>query len=124
MSNSAVFLIGGHDLEMIEIINILTSQKLKIYNKNLSWNNANLSDYADVLDNENTFIAIELKKDLEHPNVKFIDHYNERSNEPSPIEQVADLFKITLTREQQLKAANDINFILAIESNFTLLLVN
>lgn len=116
MSNSAVFLIGGHDLEMAEIINILTSQNLKFYDKNLSWNNANLSDYADVLDNENSFIAIELKKDLEHPNVKFIDHHNERSNEPSSIEQVADLLKITLTREQQLIAANDKGYIPAMEA--------
>lgn len=116
MSNSAVFLIGGHDLEMVEIINILTSQKLKFYDKNLSWNNANLSDYADVLDNENSFIAIELKQDLKHPNVKFIDHHNERSNEPSFIEQIADLLKITLTREQQLIAANDKGYIPAMEA--------
>lgn len=116
MNNSAVFLIGGHDLEMVEIINILTSQNLKFYDKNLSWNNANLSDYSDVLDNENSFIAIELKRDLEHPNVKFIDHHNERSNEPSSIEQVADLLKITLTREQQLIAANDKGYIPAMEA--------
>ena len=68
------------------------------------------------MDNENSFIAIELKQDLKHPNVKFIDHHNERSNEPSSIEQVADLLNITLTREQQLIAANDKGYIPVMEA--------
>ena len=117
MEISYVFLIGGHDLEMIEIIKILKSLDITYFDYQLGWNNANLSTYKDVFNNYEQFVGIELKKDVEPPPKYLpVDHHNENIEKRSSLEQVAELLGIELTREQQLIAANDKGFIPAMEA--------
>ena len=49
MSKKKVFLLGGYDLEMLEIKKILDSKNVEYKDKNLSWG-AKLSDYQDILE--------------------------------------------------------------------------
>lgn len=105
-----IFLLGGKDLEMETIKEMLQGRNLEFYDKNLNWGNAALSQYKEELERhkEDLVIAIELRCDIEVPaNYLAIDHHNERNAEKSSIEQVADLLGIELNRYQQLVAAND-----------------
>lgn len=112
-----VLLLGGHDLEMITIKNLLEERGVTFHDRELGWENACLSAYADVLNNDQHFVGIELKKDIDPPtNYQPIDHHNENADKPSSLEQVATLLGIELTREQQLIAANDKGHILAMEA--------
>ncbi len=115
------FLLGGYDLEMIEIKNILdkyiedqnSEYSIQYFDKNLSWG-AKLSAYSDIIRElqSSNIVGIELIEDIKPPdNYIDIDHHNEKSNQPSSIEQVADLLGITLTRRQQLIAENDKGYI-------------
>lgn len=106
-----IFLLGGHDLEMSEIRNILDLYGLRYHDLNLEWG-AKLSAYRGFMDNEHTFAGVELIGDIEPPpNYIEIDHHNEKSDLPSSIEQVAALLGISLDRRQLLVAANDRGYI-------------
>jgi hypothetical protein len=107
-----IFLLGGHDLEMAEIRRIADAHGITFHDHNLGWDNAKLSAYSNVLNDEDRFIGIELTTDIDPPkNYLLIDHHNENADKPSSLEQVAKLLDIELTREQQLIAANDKGFI-------------
>jgi len=116
-----IFLLGGHDLEMLEIKRILLSHNELVYDLNLTWNNAFLLHYKDILvKHENnlnlTIYGIELiffQEDRIPTNFKLIDHHNQFSNNPSSIEQIAELIGIKLSREQELISANDKGYIKA-----------
>jgi len=116
LNSKYLFLIGGYDLEMLEIINILEANGLQYVDKKLSWG-AKLSAYQDFFDSDGTFVGIELIEDIETP-TKYvaIDHHNERSREPASIEQVAELLGIELTYYQQIVAANDKGYIPAMRA--------
>lgn len=106
-----VFLLGGHDLEMIEIEKMLIEKKIKYFDEKLQWG-AKLSAYKDKFDDEHTFVGIELIQDCEPPkNYILIDHHNENSHKASSIEQVAELLGLELDKHQQLVAANDRGYI-------------
>lgn len=110
-----IFLLGGYDLEMIEIKKILENNNIDFIDKNLSWG-AKLSDYLDEIEKykstDVTIYGIELEVDISLPkNYKEIDHHNENSNKPSSIEQVADILDIKLSRHQMLVDKNDSGFI-------------
>ncbi len=124
-----LFLLGGHDLEMQEIVKLLQNQKCRqidssieempdcaYVDKNLSWG-AKLSEYRDVLQrfgdrNDIIIYGIELNEDITPPsNYAAIDHHNERADRPSSLEQVAELFGVKLDRWQRLVAANDKGYI-------------
>jgi hypothetical protein len=116
-TSSFTFLLGGHDLEMAEIRKILDERGIIYHDRKLGWNNAKLSSYSDVLNDEDRFIGIELTTDIDPPkNYLLIDHHNENADKPSAIEQVAALLNIELTREQQLISANDKGYIPAMEA--------
>jgi len=102
-----VFLLGGHDLEMIEIRNLLIEKVEKYFDYDLSWG-AGLSNYKSVFNDSDIFVGIELLKDCIPP-VHYIeiDHHNEKSDLPASIEQIAELLKVDLSRWQKLVAAND-----------------
>ncbi|MEM4260571.1 MAG: CorA family divalent cation transporter [Candidatus Woesearchaeota archaeon] len=111
------FLLGGYDLEMIEIKSILndymksdkTDFNITVYDKKLTWG-AKLSDYHKELElfKDSIIYGIELIEDVKPPkNYHAIDHHNEKSVYPSSLEQIANLLKINLTRQQLLIAAND-----------------
>ena len=109
------FLLGGHDLEMEEIGKILEEKKGKFADRKLEWG-ARLSDYNDILNDTEHFIGIELTIDIEAPlHFIVIDHHNEKSSNPSSIEQVAEILNIKLNRWRQLVAANDHGYIRAME---------
>lgn len=117
---SFVFLLGGHDLEMITIKQLLIdnafSEEKNIADLDLEWG-AKLSDYQKLLNDEQTFVGIELSQDITPPSHYInIDHHNENNNKSSSLEQVAELLKIELTRRQQLIAANDKGYIPAMKA--------
>ncbi|HPI31211.1 MAG TPA: hypothetical protein PLS26_11860 [Bacteroidales bacterium] len=106
-----VFLLGGHDLEMLEILKILRKKGFQYVDKNLKWG-ARLSSYADCFDHKNIFVGIELTKDIKPPKHYLeIDHHNENVGKESSLEQIAELTKTKLNRRQTLIAANDKGYI-------------
>lgn len=110
-----IFLLGGYDLEMLEIKKLLEDQGIRYFDKNLDWGNAKLKMYADEIDqytdNESyTIYGIELHEDdfgTIPTNYYRIDHHNTFSDLPSSIEQVCALLEIPMSRYQRLVAAND-----------------
>ena len=108
-----IFFLGGYDLEMITIKELLEQNDIKFIDKNLSWG-AKLSDYQDELENykDYTIYGIELELDIEVPNNYIeIDHHNKNSNKNSSLEQVAQIINIELNRFQKLVSENDSAYI-------------
>jgi len=75
--NKRIFLLGGIDLEMIAIKKILEKYNLYYKNKELSWENAKLSQYEQYLNDNDSFFGIELDEDITPPKYYTkIDHHN------------------------------------------------
>lgn len=113
MLKNYLFLLGGHDLEMITIRDMLSQHRLNFIDRNLLWG-ASWSDYQDVIDTfdweQGTIIGIELSG-MKPPLARQIDHHNELAHLPASLQQVASLLNIPLTRQQLLIAANDRGYI-------------
>lgn len=112
---SVLFLLGGQDLEMHTIKDILSSYGCNFIDLCLKWSDAKLSKYKQYID---SFLAehshaviygIELEEDLFISQEIYvpIDHHNGSSDKPSALEQVLDLLNIKKTRYYELVAAND-----------------
>lgn len=113
---TTLFLLGGHDLEMLTIRRLLKRKGFHFLDKNLSWG-AKLSAYREYFDTHHHFVGVELLEDITPPhNYTLIDHHNEHAGKPSALEQVADLIGHTLTRYEQLVAANDKGYIPAMQT--------
>lgn len=112
MQVERVFLLGGYDLEMEEIKKILTDNREKYIDKQLSWG-AKVSDYKDYLNLDETIIyGVELEVDIQVPkNYHEIDHHGLNDHKPSSLEQVAQILDLKLTQKQKLIAANDSRYI-------------
>ena len=114
-----IFFLGGHDLEMMTIREILEENNQKYIDKNLKWG-AKLSEYKDKLAELQPGeipVLIELTLDIPKPkNAIIIDHHNKKESKPSSLEQIAELSNIKLNRWQQLVAANDKGYIPAMKS--------
>jgi len=112
MQVKRVFLLGGHDLEMEEIKKILTDNREKYIDKQLSWG-AKVSDYKEYLNGDGTIIyGIELEVDIQvSKNYHEIDHHGLNDHKPSSLEQVAQILDLKLTQKQKLIAANDSRYI-------------
>lgn len=111
-----VFLLGGHDLEMLEIRNLLNKYGLVYHDLNLIWG-ARLSSYSTVFNPDHAFVGIELEKDIDPPlHYIEIDHHNDKAHLPSSIEQVAGLINHKLTHYEQFVAANDKGYIPAMKA--------
>jgi len=109
------FLLGGYDLEMLEIKKLLESHGQRFIDHQLSWG-AKLSSYASMFDASTHFIGVELIEDRQPPkNYTAIDHHGKSSVKNSAIEQVAHLLGIELNHYQQLVAANDKGYIPAMK---------
>jgi len=114
-----IFLLGGYDLEMETILDLLDSYSETYFDKHLSWNTALLTYYQEELNkygNNNDYIiyGIELRSSEGEEivsNYKLMDHHNEYSDQPSVLIQVAELLGHSLTRYEQLVAANDSAYI-------------
>lgn len=118
-----IFLLGGYDLEMLAIKNMLQENDIEYFDKELSWCNATLDQYSTILEKYGAYsdymiYGIELrisKKDRLPQNYNDIDHHNNLNTLPSSLEQVAEILQISLTREQLLIAANDKGYIPAMQ---------
>ena len=122
--DKSIFLLGGYDLEMVTIKELLDKNGREYKDKKLSWG-AKLSEYRDVIEAnpDKTFYAIELdiKNDAIYKKYKeqivIIDHHNEYSSNPTSLEQVIEFLDIEkkLDRESKryykLVAANDRDYI-------------
>ncbi len=111
------FLLGGYDLEMVCIRDILIQYinapaslfSIEFIDHHLQWG-AQLSHYTKELPGiaSKYIVGVELGEDIPlPPGYIAIDHHGEKSALPSSLEQVACLLHVTLTREQQLAAIND-----------------
>jgi hypothetical protein len=111
------FLLGGHDLEILEIRDMIDEAGyihiIDFLDKGLNWGAA-LSTYSynRQFHPRRINVCIELAEDIKPPKRYLrIDHHNELADRPSSIEQVAELLGVELNRWQQLVAANDKNYI-------------
>lgn len=116
---TAIFLLGGYDLEMKTIAQLLSSYHKTFYDNQLIWNNAYLSTYNDILERYNDsdkyiIYGIELFEDdnsYKCDNYIRIDHHNDYVDRSSSLQQVADILSHTLTRYEQLVSINDCSYI-------------
>lgn len=111
-----VFLLGGGDLEMQTVCDVLKESGEFFIDHGLSWGNAYVSNYLNELDcyrsHDYRIYGVELIEDVPVPeNYIKIDHHNELCNMPSSLEQVAAILGYKLNRKQCLIAANDSNYI-------------
>ncbi len=112
-----IFLLGGNDLEMTTIKNLLVNAGEQFETHDLRWDNAKLSSYEKTLEEygnspDYQIYGIELNEDILHPdNYVRIDHHNDFANKPSSLEQVATLLGLAMDRHMQLVAANDSRYI-------------
>lgn len=111
-----VFLLGGGDLEMQTVCNVLKESGEFVIDHGLSWNNAYVSSYLNELNSYRSddcrIYGVELIEDIAVPtNYTKIDHHNDLSNMPSSLEQVAAILGYKLNRRQCLIAANDSNYV-------------
>lgn len=117
MVNKKIFLLGGMDLEMCVIRDMLKEHNIAYHDRNLKWNNAAISRYSDILDkykNQDNIIiyGIELTEDMSVPdNYVCIDHHNDFSHKPSSLEQTATILGIEMSYFYKLVSANDKDYI-------------
>jgi hypothetical protein len=116
MGSDMLFLLGGHDLEMITIREILEEKSIPYVDKNLRWDNACLSRYSEELnlhsDGGMEIYGVELREDIPAPaNYRSIDHHNDKFVFLSSLEQVAEILNYELNQNQRLVAANDKGYI-------------
>jgi len=118
-----LFLLGGQDLEMLEIKNLLNiiPDSLVLDNQ-LIWENAELSSYEVALQEYGNkkdvdIYGIELRENTTPipKNYHRIDHHNDFNTKLSSLEQIAETFYIDLSREQKFIAANDNGYIPAMQ---------
>ncbi len=113
------FFLGGYDLEMVTIRDLLKDLRVHFEDRHLSWG-ATLSDYSNELkrsfDIGETVVLVELKDDNTNSNelatnrVVWIDHHGPWANRPSSLEQVFQWLELSedrWTRWFDLVVAND-----------------
>lgn len=111
MSEQLFFLLGGADLEMQTIRDVLVRQSIPFADHHLRWDNALLSSYRkelqEVKDGQ-TVYGLELREDILPPICyRAIDHHNGLSSLPCALEQVMEILQLPMNRYEQLVSAND-----------------
>ena len=109
-----IFLLGGHDLEMLEIRRLLERVDVRYADAALGWGNANLSAYTELMQAEpdGDYYGVELHEDCMPPqHYTRIDHHNDCTSRPAAILQVAALLSVEPDRRMMLVAANDARYI-------------
>lgn len=112
MRGEHVFFLGGYDLEMVTIKQILEERKERFFDKHLEWG-TKASAYKNEIEKLLSYqipVFVELEIDIAVPrSYLIIDHHNERSghDKKTSLEQVAELLGVELTRRQKLISAND-----------------
>lgn len=111
-----VFFLGGQDLEMLRIKDVLTHRGWEFFDKKLSWG-AKASSYqqeiAEVTSQGKTPVLIELELDIELPaSAIVVDHHGDRSGEPASLIQVLKLASLDPPSKWDLfVSANDSGYI-------------
>jgi hypothetical protein len=116
-----VFFLGGRDLEMLTIRDLLQVNGCQFHDKGLSWG-AKTSYYSEeigaCLSNGDIPVLIELQDDLglDPERVVIVDHHGERAgvDQPTSLHQVFDLLQLprkAWSRWFELVAANDRGYI-------------
>lgn len=114
-TNKLVFFLGGYDLEMKTIKELLEEKGISYYDKSLSWG-AKASAYKQEINKTIGSgllpVLIELENDigLTNENCIFIDHHKETFGQLSSLRQVFELLQMSeeeWTRRFQLVDAND-----------------
>lgn len=118
-----IFLLGGYDLEMVEIRTFLKRKKATLIDRKLNWSNANWEVFQDLFNRkeyaDKIFVGIELdKKEFQPKNSIDIDHHGKKEKEASALEQVLNLFGMaeSMTTRRKLIVANDTGYIPAMEA--------
>ena len=114
-----IFLLGGYDLEMLEIKRLLENHSALFFDHHLNWSNANLSSYSHLFTSQPAahYYGIELHEDCPPPiHYTRIDHHNDLHNLPAAILQVTSLLNISPNRHIHLVAANDSGYIPAMQA--------
>lgn len=118
-----VYFLGGMDLEMQEIRELLVSTNEQFYDKGLAWG-ASVDDYSleilAAISAGNTPVLIELSGKAPKEAI-VVDHHGDRAGENASIRQVHDLLReaghnIEWTRHHQLVATNDVGHIQAMQA--------
>lgn len=120
------FFLGGYDLEMQTIAELLNTQGQTVVDKHLAWG-AKASDYATeiaaAISAQRTPVLIELALDiaLAPGSMVIVDHHAERAGQraPTSLEQILDLLGLPAsahTRHLQLVAANDRGHVQAMQA--------
>lgn len=128
---SQLFLLGGQDLEMQTIRQLLEQKGFenitvsKNFNsiscfadKHLTWG-AKLEHYSEFLSFSGKIFGIELiesDKIVIPDNYTRIDHHNDWSHKPSSLQQICEILDVPLNRYFKLVAANDSGYIPAMEA--------
>ena len=111
MSEQLFFLLGGADLEMQTIREILLREEISFADHHLRWDNALLSSYRKELQEVKegqTVYGIELREDILPPACyQAIDHHNGLSSMPCALEQVMEILQLPMNRYEQLVSGND-----------------
>lgn len=111
MKENLLFLLGGADLEMQTIRDVLYCEGIPFVDHDLRWDNALLSSYKSELqsvEDGQIVYGIELREDIIPPDCyRAIDHHNELSASPCALEQVMEVLQLPMNRYQNLVAAND-----------------
>ena len=111
MKEKLFFLLGGADLEMQTIREILLREGISFADHHLRWDNALLSSYRKELQEVKegqTVYGLELREDILPPICyRAIDHHNGLSSMPCALEQVMEILQLPMNRYEQLVSAND-----------------
>lgn len=119
-----LFLLGGHDLEMCTIREILAFHHYLYVDHQLNWANSKLSSYGQEIDQflekepDGLIYGIELENDIGFSNQNYvlIDHHNEYAGRASALEQIAVLLQLSMSWMWKLIAANDKRYIPGMEA--------
>lgn len=120
-SPKRLFLLGGMDLEMQTIRELLLKKGEWVADLRLTWQKACLSQYAtacsEAIRQEIPIYGIELREDVALPPLYHrIDHHNDYADKPSALEQVMELLHQPMNRYSLLVAANDKGYIPALQA--------
>ncbi len=112
------FFLGGNDLEMVEIKNILNANALPFADKGLSWHNATASAYLEQIRQAvaGNFkpVLVELKADIAEDVLAqcvIVDHHDANIAREASVLQVLALLGLEPNWRQRLIAANDSGYI-------------
>ncbi len=107
-----VFFLGGHDVEMIRIAEVVSGAGCEVRDAGLTWgakaSDYNKDEFSTVVVEGKIPVLIELELDCEPPvEAVIVDHHNDRANEAPAILQVLDLLGVEPTRWDLIVGVND-----------------